>query len=183
MAGDGTYYWKPTRVKPGSGLTTANVMGNGRGDRDISRRTVETITYSKHGIVYSFAEPHNDKVFRKHPYYCYHSMMYDQYLWRGRSWGGNMTPQGMRTRANTFARNVAIMSRWPSEDVELLQTQSLINQRDKLAAALAGVIDLVLAWMNGILARVGVSWSCEEDYPPAIKTGMQLLREVRRDNE
>lgn len=183
MQGDGTYFWKPTSVTLRTGLTTASVMANGRGDRDTSRRTAETITFTKYGIVYSFSEPHNDRIFKKDPDFSYYAMVYNQQLWRGKSWGGTKAPKGRSIRAITFAKRVAIMSRWPTEDPELLQIQSLIGQRDKLALALAGVIDLVLAWMNGILAKVGVSWSCEEDYPPAIKTGMQLLREVRRDNE
>ena len=49
------------------------------------------------------------------------------------------------------------------------------GEKTILIDALRGCVELIELWMNGILARIGVAWDSEEDWPPALKEAKRVL--------
>jgi hypothetical protein len=147
-------------------------MADGREDQDTSRRTDETISFTPHGIVYSFSEPHDDPSLKGDKYMDYYAMSYQGRLWRGNSWGGTKSPKGRTLRAQRFANDVYVESlKLEGKKPE----SSLIKENIELIETVEGLVDLVLRWMNGALRKIGVTWAGPEDYPPALQRGMKIL--------
>lgn len=172
MSSDLVYYWTPQRTTLRGGLNKSNVMGDGRAYRDEDNCIDDEVTFTKWGVVFSYAEPHTDKSFRSNPYFDCYSMVHKGYLWRGRSWGGARTRNGITIRANRFADIVAADAEM-LEGVKLPEPDSaLVKRNAELTSALLGLIDLITAWMNGFMHKMGLSW---EDDPPALKRARLLL--------
>ena len=45
--------------------------------------------------------------------------------------------------------------------------------------ALRGCVELIELWMNGIFAKMGVTWASEEDWPPALREAKRVLRKAK----
>jgi len=175
MPKEATVFWEPECTGLRLGLNTTNVMTNGREEQDTSRRTGETISFTQHGIVYSFSEPHDESAYSSDKEFSYYAMVHKGHLWRGKSWGGAKSPKGSTHRAQRFASNV-VLAAAEMEGIPLPITDDELLKRNKnLADALDDLADLVLSWMNGIMARIGISWSSEEDYPPALKRALHMI--------
>jgi len=137
-----------------------------------------TIAYFDHGIVYGYLKEHNDKIFktgkREDDYFTHYAMVYNRKVWRGKSYGGTMTAHGIRVRAKMFYDSLlpmlvdeASLPVPPPSDVE--------RELARYKVLLGRLVDLILLWMESWFPRVGIVWSCWEDYPLVLREAMTLL--------
>ena len=53
------------------------------------------------------------------------------------------------------------------------------NAHDEFVQAAEHAVDLIEAWMNGILAKSGITWESEDDHPPALKELRAAIAKAR----
>jgi len=166
------YFWTPQRTELRVGLNKSNVMGDGRAYRSEDDCIDDEVTFTQWGVVFSYAEPHDDKSLKSIPYIDRYAMVHKGYLWRGRSWGGSRNRNGITIRAKRFAEIVAKQAEF-MDNVKLPPPdEELMTRNAELTNALLGLIDLQGAWMNGPMKKMGFEWL---DNPPALKRAKMLL--------
>jgi len=179
MSADASYFWEPWSVKFRPGLSRSNVMALGKMSMDLSDISLESITFTEHGIVYSQAVKHNDRIFMGNEeaknYFTHYAMIYNGRLWRGKSWGGALTPKGASTRARKFARAVVAEAVDEANEEPAPPKHGQELEVAMLRTTLAKLVDLCKAWIESSFPRMGIVWSSREDYPIALREAMWLL--------
>ena len=176
------YFWKPRSTDSKQPMTPINVETVGRSNVDGIHNA--TVTFTTHGIVYSYVRLHHDKIFMAkgeakeyQNYFTYYNMRPRGRLWRGKSWDGEVSNSALSLRAKIFANEAALMSNDMS-DYESPPREETVNERDvaQLHAALDGLVSLFISLIKSTFSRVGLVWSSEEDYPLELRTAINLLR-------
>jgi len=167
------YFWK----------TKSTVLDKTTVLFDSGPREHEAATFTQYGIVYSHAKRHNDRIFTSKKndelnYFVHYIMIHKGRMWHGKSWAGTLSRAGINGKANRFAEDAARIAneegreyptapRIPTAtELDLAQTQDALNR----------LVELVLTWINSTFPRIGMVWSCWEDYPVALRDAMTLLK-------
>ncbi len=172
------YFWKTRSSLINRPLSWLNVESNGRRDADIERSAV---TFTKHGIVYSYAKKHNDRIFASETedlnYFTYYYMVYNGRLWKGKSWGGTLGGAAVNGRSKRFAEDAVRLALEETNEEPAPPSINSVNERDlaQLREVANGLIELILSWISSTFPRMGIVWSCWEDYPVALRDAMTLL--------
>lgn len=160
-------------------MTTENFINAGR-MRD-ENTELGTTTFTPWGIVYACMKPADDKAFKgtpAHPelgYFTHYAIVRNGRLWRTKSWGGAMTPRSITLRSNEFARRVARLDVDEARESPVPPTKKDEQRAARLESALNSLVDLVLYFIEHTFPRMGMVWSCWEDYPLQLRDAMALL--------
>ena len=175
------YFWKPRSSSINTSITTLNVENVGHSNVD--GITNATVAFTTHGIVYSYARLHNDRIFsteniRKlyQNYFTHYHIVYKGLLWRGKSWDGEISNSALNGRSITFANEVALLAKDVNGE-ELQPRKETINERDiaRMHAALNGLVGLFISLIKSTFPRMGMVWSSKEDYPLELRTAINVL--------
>lgn len=171
------YWWKPYSIRHFRPSNWRSVFNAGRHEEEVVEHPITHFT--KHGIVYSAAIPHDERLLKSKKrdylnYYTHYAMIHNGKLWRAKSWGGGFEQKAISWRANKFARDVIRLTQdeanaqpvSPSKQAEL----EILRLRD----CLRGLVELVLSLLETALPRVGIVWSSPDDYPAALREAIKI---------
>ena len=162
-------------------MTAQNVENTGHADVD--GIVNPTVAFTTHGIVYSYARLHNDRIFKTDSkaklyrnFFTHYHMVYKGMLWRGKSWDGEISKAALSGRSSTFANEVALLATDMGSD-ELPPKREEINERDiaRMHDALNGLVNLFMSLIKSTFPRMGMVWSSKEDYPLELRTAINVL--------
>lgn len=169
---DKAYFFEIRKTDNSTSVNVTTAMSGGHSKQDMSVIKNETVVFSDHGIVYSYALPSTDKCLKG--YMTHYAMIYCGKLWRCKSWGGEMTPAGAAVRSKVFAGKVARLA----VDEQLVPPppkDELDLENAALRVVLSNLVQLCRMWISSVFPRVGISWSSVDDYPQQLKAAISML--------
>jgi hypothetical protein len=177
------HWWKLKVTKfSTSSISPKNVVAAGR---SIKEGELEAVTFTTYGIVYSMMIEHDERLLKSKQktlnYFTHYSMVLDGMLWRGSSWGGTMTPDGMRLRSHEFSRRVARRASDEAKDLPVSPSTEMKRTLHRTQQTLSGLVELCLMWINTTFPRIGMVWSSPDDYPAVLREAIALLKEAGGD--
>ena len=172
------YWWEPYGRKTFRICNGRSIFNGGRREEEVVK--YPTTHFTKHGIVYSAAIPHDERLLKSEKrdylnYYTHYAMFHSGKLWRGKSWGGGFGSKALSRRANKFARDVMRLTQDEADALPVSPSKQAELEILALKDCLRRLVDLVLSLVETTLPRVGIVWSSPADYPVALREALKVI--------